>query len=71
MKVVLDGLVLRRGGFRLSASGTFGEGAHLVTGHVGSGKSTLALALARALAPEAGRIVQEGIGSMALALPSP
>ena len=71
MRVVLDGVILRRGDFRLGLSGSFGEGVHLVTGPVGSGKSTLALALAGDLDPEAGRIMKEGIGSMTLALPFP
>jgi len=71
VRVVLDGVILRRGDFRLAATGTFGEGVHLVTGPVGSGKSTLALAIAGDIAPEAGRITKEGIGSMTLALPLP
>ena len=71
MRVLLDGVVLRRGEFRLAASGTFGVGVHLVTGPVGSGKSTLALALAGALTPGSGTIVREGIGSLGLALPFP
>jgi energy-coupling factor transport system ATP-binding protein len=71
MRVILGDLVLRRGGFRLDASGTLGEGIHLVTGPVGSGKSTLALALAGALRPAAGQIVKEGVASMTLALPYP
>ena len=71
MRVVLDGVILRRGDFRLAAPGTFGEGVHLVTGPVGSGKSTLALALAGALQPSAGKITCEGIGSRMLALPFP
>ncbi|HVP24932.1 MAG TPA: ABC transporter [Methanomicrobiales archaeon] len=71
MRVTLDGVILRRDGFCLEAPGTFTGGVHLVTGPVGSGKSTLALALAGALAPEAGRIVKEGITSLTLGLPSP
>jgi energy-coupling factor transporter ATP-binding protein EcfA2 len=71
VRVVLDGVTLRRGEFRLRASGSFGEGVHLVTGPVGSGKSTLALALAGALAPETGQIVREGTGSPGLGLPIP
>ena len=71
MRVNLDGVILRREGFRLEASGTFADGVHLVTGPVGSGKSTLALALAGALAPEAGRIAKEGIASLTLGLPFP
>jgi energy-coupling factor transport system ATP-binding protein len=71
VRVVLEGVTLRRGDFRLGASGTLGEGIHLVTGPVGSGKSTLALALAGALRPVAGKIAEEGIGSRTLALPFP
>jgi energy-coupling factor transport system ATP-binding protein len=71
MRVILDGVILRREGFRLEASGSFADGVHLVTGPVGSGKSTLALALAGALDPEAGRIVKEGIASLTLGLPFP
>ena len=69
MRVFLDDVILRRGSFQLSASGLFPEGVHLVTGPVGSGKSTLALALAGALEPAAGKIVEDGIGSRTLALP--
>ena len=71
MRVVLEAVTLRRGDFSLAASGTFGEGVHLVTGPVGSGKSTLALALTGALPPESGRIMQEEVGSPTLALPFP
>jgi energy-coupling factor transport system ATP-binding protein len=71
VKVILEEVVLRRGSFRLEASGVFTEGVHLVTGPVGSGKSTLALALAGALCPEAGRIGREGIATMTLGLPFP
>ncbi len=69
MRVVLEEVTLRRGGFRLGAAGTFSEGVHLVTGPVGSGKSTLALALAGGLCPETGRVLREGIGSVTLGLP--
>ncbi len=71
MRVSLDDVILRRGSFQLTASGTFSEGVHLVTGPVGSGKSTLALALAGALRPLARQIVEDGIGSRTLALPFP
>jgi energy-coupling factor transport system ATP-binding protein len=71
VNLLLDTAVIRRGGFRLGASGTFSEGVHLVTGPVGSGKSTLALALAGILVPETGRILREGIRTLALALPFP
>ena len=71
MRVVLEEVTLRRGAFRLGASGTFSGGVHLVTGPVGSGKSTLALALAGGLCPSEGRILREGIGSLTLGLPLP
>ena len=71
MRIVLEDAVIARGGFRLRASGSFGEGVHLVTGQVGSGKSTLALALAGGLAPSSGKITCEGIGSRMLVLPFP
>jgi energy-coupling factor transport system ATP-binding protein len=71
VRLLLEGVTLRRGDFRLGATAGFGEGVHLVTGPVGSGKSTLALALAGALCPEGGRVVREGIASQALALPFP
>jgi len=71
MRVSLDDVILRRGSFQLTASGTFSKGVHLVTGPVGSGKSTLALALAGALRPVTGQIVEDGIGSRTLALPFP
>jgi len=71
MRVLLDGVILRRGSFQLTASGTFSEGVHLVTGPVGSGKSTLALALAGVLRPVAGQIGEEGIGSRTLSFPFP
>ena len=71
MRIVLDDVIIRRGSFQLTASGTFSEGVHLVTGPVGSGKSTLALCLAGAMKPVAGRISEEGIGSRTLALPFP
>jgi len=69
LKVVLEDAVLERGSFRLSASGSFAEGVHLVTGPVGSGKSTLALGLAGAIRPASGRIVKDGVGPTALTLP--
>jgi len=71
VRVLLDDVILRRGSFQIAASGTFSEGVHLVTGRVGSGKSTLALALAGALPPAAGQIVEDGIMSRTLALPFP
>jgi energy-coupling factor transport system ATP-binding protein len=71
MRLVLDDVIIRRGSFQLTASGTFAEGVHLVTGPVGSGKSTFALGLAGAMKPVAGQIREEGIGSRTLTLPFP
>jgi energy-coupling factor transport system ATP-binding protein len=71
MRVILDDVIIRRGSFQLTASGTFAEGVHLVTGPVGSGKSTLALTLAGAMKPVAGQIGEEGIRSRTLSLPFP
>lgn len=59
--VALDGVVLRRGSFRLEADAAFREGLHVVTGRIGAGKSTLALALAGGLAPASGTIRLEGV----------
>jgi thiamine transport system ATP-binding protein len=57
----LDGLALRRGGFRLAADLTVpGRGVTAVMGASGSGKSTLLDAVAGFLAPEAGRILVGG-----------
>jgi energy-coupling factor transport system ATP-binding protein len=71
MRISLDDVIIRRGSFQLTASGTFSEGVHLVSGPVGSGKSTLALALAGVLCPMEGQIGEEGVGSRTLALPFP
>ncbi|MDD1663849.1 MAG: ABC transporter [Methanomicrobiales archaeon] len=71
MRIGLDDVIIRRGSFQITASGTFSEGVHLVTGPVGSGKSTLALALAGVLRPLEGQMREEGIGSRTLALPFP
>lgn len=71
MRLSLEEIAIRRGGFSLRASGTFEEGVHLVSGRVGSGKSTLALAIAGCLAPDSGRIRRVEIGSMLLCLQFP
>ena len=57
----LDGLVLRQGGFQLTADWSLEAGARLaVIGPSGSGKSTLLLAVAGFLPPAAGRILWQG-----------
>jgi energy-coupling factor transport system ATP-binding protein len=52
----------------LTASGTFEEGVHLVSGDVGSGKSTLALIIAGLFPLSGGCIEKEGITSIMLSL---
>jgi energy-coupling factor transport system ATP-binding protein len=55
----------------LSASGTFNEGVHLVSGDVGSGKSTLALMMAGLLDLSGGDIKREEIATTMLSLQFP
>ena len=55
----------------LSASGTFNEGVHLVSGEVGSGKSTLALMMAGFLPLAGGDIEKEKITTSMLSLQFP
>jgi energy-coupling factor transport system ATP-binding protein len=55
----------------LSASGTFNEGVHLVSGDVGSGKSTLALMMAGLLPLSGGDIENEEITTSMLSLQFP
>ena len=62
MELVLEQVLLSRGGFRLRADAVFDEGLHLVSGRVGAGKSTLALAIGGGLAPTKGRIAFSGTG---------
>ncbi len=67
MLLTLDDVVFRRDhNWSFHASGSLGEGVHLVTGPVGSGKTTLALLVARVLLPHSGKILSEGIGSVML-----
>lgn len=66
MHLTLDGVVLSREKWSLHASGSLGEGVHLVTGSVGSGKTTLALLAARVLTPSSGEILYEDIDSVML-----
>jgi energy-coupling factor transport system ATP-binding protein len=55
----------------LSASGTFNEGVHLVSGDVGSGKTTLALMMAGLLPLSDGDIEKEEITTSMLSLQFP
>ncbi len=59
--LLLDGLLVRLGTFRLSADLTVPTGARIaVMGPSGAGKSTLLNAIAGFVAPEAGRILWDG-----------
>lgn len=66
MRLTLDDVVFRRDNWSLHASGSLGEGVHLVTGPVGSGKTTLALLIGRVLVPYSGEVLSEDIGSVML-----
>jgi energy-coupling factor transport system ATP-binding protein len=57
--------------FSLSATGTFNEGIHLVSGDVGSGKSTLALILAGLFPLSGGCVIKDGVSSCMLSLQFP
>lgn len=67
----LNGIRAVRDQWSLSASGTFREGVHLVTGDVGSGKSTLALIMAGFFVPSEGSVIREKIKSVMLSLQFP
>jgi energy-coupling factor transport system ATP-binding protein len=71
MNVSLAGVRIMRGEWTLSASGTFEEGIHLVSGDVGSGKSTLALILAGLLPPASGMVQRDDITSAMIAFQFP
>ena len=66
MQVVFEDTEITRAGFRVRASGSFGEGVHLVSGPVGSGKTTLALATVGLRPIDQGKICREGIGTFTL-----
>ena len=71
IKILLDQVHAIRGLWSLSASGTFEEGVHLVSGDVGSGKSTLALMIAGLFPLSGGTIKKDGITSTMLSLQFP
>ncbi len=71
MKITLDHARVVRDNWSLTASGTFGQGVHLVSGSTGSGKSTLALVMAGLFPLSDGGIVKEEISSCMLSLQFP
>jgi len=71
VKITLNRVSAVRDHWSLSASGTFDEGVHLVSGDVGSGKSTLALMMAGLLPLSDGDIEKEEITTSMLSLQFP
>jgi energy-coupling factor transport system ATP-binding protein len=71
MNVSLAGVRVLREDWTLSASGTFEEGIHLVSGDVGSGKSTLALLLAGLFLPTSGTVQRDRVTSAMIAFQFP
>jgi energy-coupling factor transport system ATP-binding protein len=71
VKITLNRVSAVRDHWSLSASGTFTEGVHLVSGDVGSGKSTLALMMAGLLPLSDGDIDKEEITTSMLSLQFP
>jgi energy-coupling factor transport system ATP-binding protein len=71
IKITLNRVSAIRDHWSLSASGTFSEGVHLVSGDVGSGKSTLALMMAGLLPVSDGDIDKEEITTSMLSLQFP
>ncbi len=69
--ITLNQVYAVRDHWSLSASGTFNEGVHLVSGDVGSGKSTLALMMAGLLPLCDGDIDREEITTSMLSLQFP
>jgi energy-coupling factor transport system ATP-binding protein len=71
VRITLSRAYAVRDHWSLTASGTFQEGVHLVSGAVGSGKSTLALMMAGLFPLSGGCIEKEGIISAMLSLQFP
>jgi energy-coupling factor transport system ATP-binding protein len=71
IKIILDQVHAIRDRWSLTASGTFEEGVHLVSGDVGSGKSTLALLIAGLFPLSGGSLKKEEIASTMLSLQFP
>lgn len=71
MKMSLYRVCVSRDHWSLSASGTFDEGVHLVSGVTGSGKSTLALVMAGLFPLSGGSIVKGEPSSCMLSLQFP
>jgi energy-coupling factor transport system ATP-binding protein len=71
IKIIVDQVHAIRDRWSLSASGTFEEGVHLVSGDVGSGKSTLALMIAGLFPLSGGSLKKEEITSTMLSLQFP
>jgi energy-coupling factor transport system ATP-binding protein len=71
VRITLNQTSAIRDHWSLSASGTFEEGVHLISGDVGSGKSTLALMIAGLFPLSGGSIKNEEIASTMLSLQFP
>jgi energy-coupling factor transport system ATP-binding protein len=70
-KITLNHAYAVRDHWTLSASGTFDNGVHLVSGEVGSGKSTLALLMAGLFPVSGGDIENEDVTTQMLSLQFP
>jgi energy-coupling factor transport system ATP-binding protein len=71
IRITLNQVNAIRDQWSLTASGTFEEGVHLVSGDVGSGKSTLALIIAGLFPLSGGSMKKDGITSSMLSLQFP
>ena len=71
IRITLNQVNAIRDQWSLTASGTFEEGVHLVSGDVGSGKSTMALIIAGLFPLSGGSMKKEGITSSMLSLQFP
>jgi energy-coupling factor transport system ATP-binding protein len=71
VRITLNRAYAVRNHWSLSATGTFDEGVHLLSGDVGSGKSTLALMIAGLLPLSGGYIEKKGIITTMLSLQFP